>query len=138
MLNRELRRGEVYYANLPEKENSRIQGGYRPIVIFSNDKNNTYSSIVHYVPLTATIKKVNLPVHIKVEVNFLPKSSIALCEQLDLEDKENVLKYIDWEKGCIGKLNECDMKHIGYGVAIHFELIPVVRHNTNQTKYAIA
>jgi mRNA-degrading endonuclease toxin of MazEF toxin-antitoxin module len=136
-MDRELRRGEVYIAKLPQKENSRIQGGKRPVVIFSNDKNNTYSEIVHYIPLTAQQKKADLPVHIKLNVNFLPKSSIALCEQIDLEEKGNLLSYIDWDMGCVGKFQEADMQRISYGVAIQLGFVPMLKPNT-YNQYAMA
>ena len=135
----ELRRGEVYIANLPQKENSRIQGGRRPVVIFSNDMNNTHSPNVHYVPLTAQMKKVNLPVHIKLDVNFLPKSSIALCEAVDLEEKENLMKYIDWNMGCVGKFTESDMQRISYGVAIQLGFVTILKPAMyNERRYATA
>lgn len=139
MENKELRRGEVYYANLPVKENSSIQGRRRPVIIFSNDRNNTYSTIVHYIPLTARDKKITLPVHIKLDVNFLPKASVVLCEQIDLEEKHNLINYIDWDLGCVGKLTETDMQRIGYGVAVQFNLVPMLNPMmSRQLQYATA
>jgi len=119
----ELKRGEVYIADLPVKENSRIQGGKRPVVILSNDKNNQFCDFVHYVPLTSQMKRLDLPVHIEITSDFLYKPSMALCEQEAREDKKDLLQYIDKRIGCIGKLSEYDMKNISYGVAIQLGFV---------------
>lgn len=135
----ELRRGEVYIANLPEKKDSNIQGGIRPIVIMSNDKNNTYCSNIQYVPLTSQIKRMDLPVHVEINVNFLPKPSMALCEQVDMESKKIVSSYIDWNIGCIGRLSNVDMMRISYGTAVQLGYAFMINPsmiNTNQ--YAMA
>ena len=118
-----LKRGEVYIADLPVKENSRIQGGKRPIVILSNDKNNQFCDFVHYVPLTSQMKRLDLPVHIEITSEFLYKPSMALCEQADREDKIDLLQYIDKRVGRIGKLSEYDMQRISYGVAVQFGFV---------------
>ena len=119
----ELKRGEVYIADLPVKENSRIQGGKRPVVILSNDKNNQFCDFVHYVPLTSQMKRLDLPVHIEITSDFLYKPSMALCEQETREDKKDLLQYIDKRIGCIGKLSEYDMESISYGVAIQLGFV---------------
>jgi len=110
-------RAEVYYANLPEKDNSHIQGGYRPIVIWSNDKNNMNSPTYNYYAITSKDKK-NLPVHIKINPYFLEEESIVICEQPRTDDEKDLLSYIDWDKGCIGVLSENDMYNIFIGAAI--------------------
>ena len=129
----ELKRGEVYIADLPIKENSRIQGGNRPIAILSNDKNNQFCDFVHYVPLTSQMKRLDLPVHIEITSDFLVKPSMALCEQADREDKTDLLQFIDKKIGCIGKLSEYDMEQISYGVAVQFGFVFMLN---NQHSYA--
>ena len=119
----DLKRGEVYIANLPVKENSHIQGGKRPIVILSNDKNNKFCDFVHYVPLTSQMKRLDLPVHIEITSDILFKPSMALCEQADREDKIDLTRYIDARIGCIGKLSEYDMEQISYGIATQFGFV---------------
>lgn len=116
-----IKRGEVYLANLPKKENSRIQGGKRPIVILSNDLNNRHCDFIHYIPLTSKIKRLDLPVHILLQSACLPKQSMALCEQIDKEEKGILLNYIDKKVGCMGKLSEYDMIRISYGVATQMD-----------------
>lgn len=43
--------GEIYFAKLPVQIDSRIQQGYRPVLVVSNDKNNYYSTVLSVVPL---------------------------------------------------------------------------------------
>ncbi|MBO5377599.1 MAG: type II toxin-antitoxin system PemK/MazF family toxin [Ruminiclostridium sp.] len=56
--------GEIYFANLPVQPDSRVQQGYRPVLVVSNDKNNYYSTVVSVVPLTSSRTKRHLPTHI--------------------------------------------------------------------------
>lgn len=128
----ELKRGEVYIADLPVKEGSRIQGGKRPIVIVSNDKNNQYCDFIHYVPLTSRMKRLDLPVHVEITSEFLIKPSMALCEQAAREDKIDLLQFINKKIGCIGKLSEYDMQRISYGVAVQLGFVLMLEPQAQQ------
>lgn len=91
--------GEIYYAKLPVQPNSRVQQGYRPVLVVSNDKNNYYSTVVTVVPLTSSTTKHPLPTHVQIEGFGLLKSSTALCEQIMPLDKYRLVQKI----GCIDK-----------------------------------
>lgn len=82
--------GEIYFANLPVQPDSRVQQGYRPVLVVSNDKNNYYSTVVSVVPLTSSRTKRHLPTHIKLDGFGLIKPSIALCEQIMPIDKHRI------------------------------------------------
>lgn len=56
--------GEIYFAKLPVQIDSRIQQGYRPVLVVSNDKNNYYSTVLSVVPLTSSKSKHQLPTHV--------------------------------------------------------------------------
>jgi mRNA interferase MazF len=84
--------GEVYYADLPVKEHSVVQGGRRPVVVVSNNVGNAYSSAINIVPLTSNLKKTSLPTH--VQVDCLPRPSMALCEQPMTIDKHLLLNRV--------------------------------------------
>lgn len=75
------RRGEIYYIEKKsfsgDTGSEQISG--RPAIIVSNDKANTYSSVLEVVYLT-TQNKNDLPTHI--DIRSTGKSSIALCEQI--------------------------------------------------------
>lgn len=64
------------------------QTGDRPCIVVSNNACNTYSPVVTVVPLS-TQKKQSLPTHVLLvsKTSGLPKTSIALCEQVRSIDK---------------------------------------------------
>lgn len=57
--------GEIWMCNLASKDGS-VQGGYRPVFILSNDKNNSHSSTLNIIPLTSKMNKRNLPIHVEL------------------------------------------------------------------------
>ena len=77
------------------------------------------------------MKRLDLPVHIEITSDFLVKPSMALCEQADREDKNDLTKYIDKRIGCIGKLSEYDMNNISYGVAVQFGFVVLMNPQCN-------
>ena len=76
------------------------QGGFRPVLVVSNNRANEHSPVITIVPLTARVyKKRQLPTHV-----FIPrwsaglnKHSMALAEQVETIDKNRLKEY----KGCI-------------------------------------
>jgi mRNA interferase MazF len=80
--------GEVYYADLPIKEHSCVQGGCRPVVVVQNNIGNRYSSTVLIAPMTSCQKKMQQPTHVPVDCLKLP--SIILCEQMQTIDKHQL------------------------------------------------
>ena len=84
------KRGDVYFADLGENIGSCKQGGFRPVLVVSNNRANEHSPVITIVPLTARVyKKRQLPTHV-----FIPrwsaglnKHSMALAEQVETIDK---------------------------------------------------
>lgn len=111
------KRGEVYFVDLPKDNMNNIQNGYRPVVIASNNASNIFSSIIHVVPLTSVVKRLDLPVHKVVDATFLYKTSMAECEQVRLVDKNKLTNCINWDLGRIGCLSYQDMNKISEGLA---------------------
>lgn len=74
------KRGQVWWADIQCSSTSSIQSGTRPVLIVSNDKCNSHSTVLTVVPLT-TQDKTELPTHLKVKN---PKNIITtiLCEQI--------------------------------------------------------
>ena len=62
------------------------QVGVRPVIVVSNNKANTYSSVITVVPLTSRIyKKRYLPTHVfisKYDMTGIRKGRLALAEQV--------------------------------------------------------
>jgi mRNA interferase MazF len=96
--------GEVYRARLDDAEGHEQKGdketGYRPVVIVSNNQQNTVGKIFVVVPLTSKIKKLYSA--FQVPIFFRGKHGRAKCEQVRVIDAERLGKYK-------GKLTEKEM-----------------------------
>ena len=85
------KRMEVWYAGLDRMTGSFVQGGNRPVLIVSNDVNNTVSPLVTVIPMTSKPKKMYLPTHVWIESdqmigvgkgNTAVASGLMLAEQI--------------------------------------------------------
>ena len=78
-MERKIKRGDIYYANLNPVIGSE-QGGTRPVLIISNDVGNKYSPTVIVAPITSRIHtKAKLPTHTLInDFEGLDKNSIIL------------------------------------------------------------
>lgn len=105
-----LKRGDIVYIDIPKDDNNpHKQNKARPCIIVSNDKNNEFCSMIHYVPLTSRLEKAKLPTHILIKDTRLPKNSFALCEGINQIDKQFVTKKI-------GTMSDSDMVNIDIGM----------------------
>ena len=82
----EIRRMDIWYADLPMKKDSCVQGGSRPVVIISNDICNEVNSIVTIAPMTRQMKRLALPTH-AIILALDGGQSIVLAEQIMTIDK---------------------------------------------------
>ena len=87
-MDRIIKRGDIYYANLNPVIGSE-QGGTRPVLIISNDTGNKHSPTVIVAAITSRVQtKAKLPTHLYLEaIEGLPDSSIILFEQIRTLDK---------------------------------------------------
>lgn len=94
-MDRIIKRGDIYYANLNPVICSE-QGGTRPVLIISNDKGNSHSPTVIIAAITGkTQTKAKLPTHTEVKnVDGLDRDSIILLEQIRTIDKQRLKNYI--------------------------------------------
>ena len=83
-------RGEIYYAEL--KGEGSQQDSIRPVIIYSNNKNNLFSPTVQVIPLTTKMKE--LCVHVLIEGCGLREPSMALLEQLTVINKTQIREKI--------------------------------------------
>ena len=51
-----VKRGEIYYAELYGVGS--VQTGSRPVLVYSNNENDRYSSTINVIPLTAELKSL--------------------------------------------------------------------------------
>ena len=111
---REVKKGEMYYADLSPVVGSE-QGGIRPVIILQNDKGNHYSPTTIIASVTSRKKKKHLPTHIKIKIPNSKRKSVVMLEQVRTIDKSRLLEYI-------GKLDNGTMQKIDNAVKISFDI----------------
>lgn len=104
---KEIKRGEIWEANINPTYNGSIQAGKRPVVIISNNIGNKYSPCLLVAVVTSKIKH-NLPTHFNIK---LRKESTVLCEQLFTINKKDLVKYVR-------KLDENETKELDKALSI--------------------
>lgn len=93
MEQKEIRRGDIYHADLNPIFGSE-QGGYRPVLVIQNNIGNQYSPTVIVAAITSK-PKVKMPTHVLInEMKELEKDSVVLLEQLRTVDKKRLEDYI--------------------------------------------
>ena len=93
MLNKIIKRGEIYLANLGSRDGS-IQSGIRPVLIISNDINNKFSPTINVLPITSRAKN-NIPVHVDIgKREGLQQESTVLTEQATTINKSQLEDHI--------------------------------------------
>ena len=92
-MNRQIMRGELYYADLSPVVGSE-QGGMRPILILQNNIGNKYSPTVVVAAITSRLEKKQLLTHVRLGSAHLKRDSIVLLEQIRTIDKRRLCEYI--------------------------------------------
>ena len=69
----QVKRGEIYYANLCPIVGSE-QGGIRPVVILQNNKGNLHSRTTIVAAITGELNKSNLPTHVIFKSDCMKKN----------------------------------------------------------------
>lgn len=82
-------RGDIWLAELPEGIGS-IQGGVRPVVIISNNLNNSFSTTVTVACVTSQCKRPDIPTHVMISSPFLQMDSEVLLEQIMTVNKHQL------------------------------------------------
>ena len=112
-----IKRGHVYLAALDPVVGREISKT-RPVVVVSNDLNNTYSGTVSIVPLTSknTGKVYPFETLLKKGSADLPKDSKARADQIRTLDKGRLVKHF-------GELVDAEMKKIDQAIRIHLDIV---------------
>lgn len=112
MINNDIRRGELYYADLSPVVGSE-QGGIRPVLVIQNNVGNKYSPTIIAAAITSQINKAKIPTHIELSATEfgLQKDSVVLLEQLRTLDKRRL-------KERIGILDTGKMKMVDTAILI--------------------
>ena len=90
-----IRRGDIYYAELNPVVGSE-QGGTRPVLIISNNMGNRHSPTVIIAAITSRVQTTSkLPTHTAVnDFEGLDKDSVVLLEQIRTVDKKRLKQYM--------------------------------------------
>ena len=92
MEHKEVKRGEVFYADLSPVVGSE-QGGVRPVLIVQNDVGNRFSTTTIVLPIT-TDRRTKKPMPTHVYIGCLEHESIVLAEQMRVIDKARLHSWL--------------------------------------------
>lgn len=110
----QIKRGEIYYANLCPVVGSE-QGGDRPVIILQNNKGNKHSSTTIVAAITGELDKPNLPTHVMFKSDCMRKESMVMLEQIRTIDESRLGRFV-------GTMDHRTMKRIDKAILISFSL----------------
>ena len=114
---REVRRGDIYFADLSPVVGSE-QGGIRPVLIIQNNIGNKFSPTVIAAAITSRKDKSKLPTHVDIDgvVTGLQEDSIVLLEQLRTIDKQRLKKRVGYlPSRLMREIDKCLELSVGLG-----------------------
>lgn len=93
MEEKEIRRGDIFYADLNPVVGSE-QGGFRPVLVIQNNTGNEHSPTVIVAAVTSK-PKTKLPTHVSLKNRKgLERDSVVLLEQIRTLDKKRLENYV--------------------------------------------
>ena len=111
-LNKTIKRGDIYYADLSPIIGSE-QGGIRPVLIIQNDICIKGSPTTIVAAITSKLTKPRMATHVCFTEKSLPRKSLVLLEQIRTIDKSRLSDYI----GC---LDQTAMKAVDRAIEFSF------------------
>ncbi|MBN3951258.1 MAG: type II toxin-antitoxin system PemK/MazF family toxin [Nostoc sp. NMS7] len=112
-----MKRGDIYYANLSPVMGSEM-GKRRPVLIVSNNVNNSAGSTVTILPLTSNVSRVYpFEVLLNPEVSGLTKPSKVQAQQVRTISKQRITGEV------LNSLNEDMMVLIDGALKLHLGLV---------------
>ena len=111
-----IKRGSIFLAALDPSVGHEI-AKTRPVVIVSNDQNNTYAGTVTVLPITSknTAKAYPFEALLPKGAGDLPKDSKVKADQIRTLDKSRLVKFV-------GIIEEKMMAQIDKAIRIHLAL----------------
>ena len=111
----QIRKGDVYYADLTPVAGSE-QGGVRPVLVIQNNTGNRHSPTVIVAAITSRTGNAPLPTHVPLEgVRGLQRDSVILLEQVRTIDRARLREYI-------GRVKTPTMQSVNQAIAVSFGL----------------
>ena len=115
-------RGQIWYLEDDTDYDGYVQGKTRPVIIVSNNLNNSNSNNITVVPLTTQIKRLDMSTHVLFWINN--RQNMTICECIKTV---NNLKLIDYVGVCDEELM-CKIDG-AIKIALGLEQIPDLRFN---------
>ena len=120
MININVNRGDIFYANLDPVIGSEISKT-RPVLIISNDINNKYSNTVTVIPISSAKSKNIYPfeVFLKASDIKLKNDSIAKVNQIRTIDKQRLINKITiLDNFLISEIEQAIYRHLDLSSAL--------------------
>lgn len=106
----QVRRGDIFYANLEPVVGSE-QGGVRPVLVIQNNKGNRYAPTVIVAAVTGK-RKTKLQTHVSLcGIAQMKKDSVVMLEQIRTIDRGRLGSYI-------GRLSPLMQRKVNRALAI--------------------
>ena len=118
---KDVRRGEIWFAELGVHPGTTVEEGCRPVIVISNDTANTRSESVAVIPMTSKMKKYYLPSHLPIYKEDLTdtdparpfKDCMLLAEQVTTISRSAFLN-------CLGRIRDAEkMSAIENALLVH-------------------
>ena len=97
-------RMEIWFAKLDRDNDNSVICGNRPVIVVSNEQNNRYANTITVIPITGSLKRLDLPSHVDIG------NVTALTEQITTIDK----KCLDRKLGYCGNAAEIEKAVTNY------------------------
>lgn len=112
-LHTNVRRTDIYFADLRGGNGGNEQTGERPILVISNNRGNVFSPTLIVVALSTSGTKAKLPTHVLLDAKTtgLKYDSVALCEVIRTIDEYRIISKV-------GTLDEETAKKVDKALAI--------------------
>ena len=101
----DIRRGEVYFADLGGDNVGSEQSGTRPVLVVQNNIGNRFSPTIIVACITSKIFKNEIPTHVKW------RGSLILCEQIKTIDKTRL-------RNKVAALTDSEMEHVNRAIRL--------------------
>ncbi len=112
----QMKRGEIYYANLSPTVGSEIDKR-RPVLVVSNDANNRAANTVTILPITSNVTRVYpFEVLLNPEDSGLSKPSKVQAQQVRTISKERITS------DAVGSLSEEIMQLVNAALKLHLDV----------------
>ena len=112
----QMKRGEIYYANLSPTVGSEIDKR-RPVLVVSNDANNRAANTVTILPITSNVTRVYpFEVLLNPEDSGLAKPSKVQAQQVRTISKQRITS------DAVGSLSEEIMQLVNAALKLHLDV----------------